>query len=945
VPIPCVALKPVSCGTTVWRRGGVLQVTVVVKATFGMMHDANARLIAPLPIVPEERHHAGGGSVAEPSDLAPYLPSGGVILWGSAHAPRPAPAMTIRLAVYRERPLVDKMLHVFGDRPPGARDPQPFQQIPIVYERAYGGPGVPDNPVGTGAAADGRAPPNFVDPADPRRPAGFGPLSSRWGARRRLLGSRGEPTAEIPDGFDFRWFHAAPVDQQCDFFHGDEWIVLDGMHPTLPRLQTHLPGVHAEAVWVASLNGRPPEGRMLQLHADTLLVDAERHLCSLVWRGHFALEQADALPTVRIFAGVAMPGYPMSWPDEAHLGPHRAPEPDRAPPVPVLTEPDPDHAPTEKIVISRVKAPALPFSKAAPGDVAARFKEVPELNSTVATVSPFAGGSALPFAKGSAPPAVASPGAAAAPGRGSLGDTETSVTSPFAVLPFGPAAGEAPPAAPAKSAWADEDSSTRMIDPAQIAAGAQSSWSAPFAIAAPAAREPAAAPLPGAPWSGVAAAEVEKGDPSASTVAVRASDVLRALGRAADPPAPPPPVAAPPAVVAPPMVAPPPMMPPAMVAPPAAVPPPIVPPPIAPPPMASSPVAAFTAPPPVASFTAPSPPPPPPLVEAETRATPPPPPSLGPVEPPAAAPKAARAPRNALQEKLLAALDAGEPLDAIDLAGGDLADIDLRGRSLAGCRMKGALLKRADLTGSKLAGAVLADADLAEAKLDGADLAGADLTNASLAGASFRGATLTEARLDGARGEGAIFDEATLGKLSAPGVELPRASFKKAAAEGSTWERATLDGAVFQGAKLRGANFQRASCNKADFSGADLAEAQLARLTAEGADLYGANLEGATLKKAELAGATLTDANLRKASAEKADLSRAELSRAKLEGASARAVVLKGAILARALLDGADLRDADLEGANVFGASRQSTKLNGANTKDMVEVDPERPGA
>ncbi len=225
--------------------GGGARVTVVVKATFGMARDSDARLIAPLPVVTEDRSHAGG-SLVEAGELAPYLPSAGVLLAGHACSPRPVQALTARLAVFRERPLVDKSLHVFGDRDSAAASARPFTKMPFEYERAYGGAGFLDNPVGVGAAGSARALPNLLDPVNPHKPAGFGPLARRWGARLRLLGARvpegiDGPNARIPEGFDWRYFHAAPADQQCELLHGDEWIVLDGMSPTLPRLQTRLP--------------------------------------------------------------------------------------------------------------------------------------------------------------------------------------------------------------------------------------------------------------------------------------------------------------------------------------------------------------------------------------------------------------------------------------------------------------------------------------------------------------------------------------------------------------------------------------------------------------------------------------------------------------------------------------------------------------------------------
>src|SRR6185437_11968562 len=97
VQIQVVALKPVSCGAFVWRRGGALTATVVVKATFGLVPDGPARLVAPQALVAEDTYSSASGSLVEPTDLAPYLPCAGVVLWAHAHAPHPVPGMTVRL--------------------------------------------------------------------------------------------------------------------------------------------------------------------------------------------------------------------------------------------------------------------------------------------------------------------------------------------------------------------------------------------------------------------------------------------------------------------------------------------------------------------------------------------------------------------------------------------------------------------------------------------------------------------------------------------------------------------------------------------------------------------------------------------------------------------------------------------------------------------------------
>ncbi|HSN99941.1 MAG TPA: DUF2169 domain-containing protein, partial [Candidatus Nanopelagicales bacterium] len=99
-----VPVGAVSCGGVVWRAAGVLRVTIVVKATFGLVHEGAARLVAPAAITEWDRHHdkRGNASVEAASDIAPVMTSAGVVLTGHAYAPQgtAVPAMSVRLGVY-----------------------------------------------------------------------------------------------------------------------------------------------------------------------------------------------------------------------------------------------------------------------------------------------------------------------------------------------------------------------------------------------------------------------------------------------------------------------------------------------------------------------------------------------------------------------------------------------------------------------------------------------------------------------------------------------------------------------------------------------------------------------------------------------------------------------------------------------------------------------------
>ena len=236
-PFDVLPLCPLSCGSMLASTRGESGAVVVVKATFSLLHERSAWPIAPAPLV-EVDAHAPNGSLIAPSDFVPFLPSCGVLLSGAAHAPGGAPvrAMAVRLAIFRDaRPLLDKMLHVFGPATAESPSPSSFTTMPITYERAYGGPGVARNPIGV--SADRKGPlASIASPESRERPAGFGPIAREWSPRRDALKGYREADGrvEVPDAMPWAALHAAPEDQRIDFLRGDEWIVLDGLHELAP---------------------------------------------------------------------------------------------------------------------------------------------------------------------------------------------------------------------------------------------------------------------------------------------------------------------------------------------------------------------------------------------------------------------------------------------------------------------------------------------------------------------------------------------------------------------------------------------------------------------------------------------------------------------------------------------------------------------------------------
>ncbi|WP_437926998.1 DUF2169 domain-containing protein [Sorangium sp. So ce291] len=302
-----------------WRSRGQLRVTVIVKATFAFAADAEMPRVEPQPVLPGEVHHGNnpGRSVRLTSDLAPHLDRADVLFTGHAHAPPPgAPvnSLPVRLVISDDGGVVlDKELLV--------QDRAGFQRMPLVYERALRGENDQENFLGvraTGDPADPEA--NIIDPLQPARAAGFGPIARAWPARKRLLGATPRkaldaPIAEVPDAFDWSYFQAAPPDQRVRPLRGGEWIELHGLHPTAPRLRMQLPEARGRArIHGLSASG-VAEGQPLDLTADTLRIDGDEQRCTVVFRGSFPVPDEAALAAVAVVAGVELPGEPLAWPE------------------------------------------------------------------------------------------------------------------------------------------------------------------------------------------------------------------------------------------------------------------------------------------------------------------------------------------------------------------------------------------------------------------------------------------------------------------------------------------------------------------------------------------------------------------------------------------------------------------------------------------------------
>ncbi|MBI4956166.1 MAG: DUF2169 domain-containing protein [Myxococcales bacterium] len=370
-PVDIEPLGPVAVGTVLWRWAGRVNVTIVVKACFALEPGGVMRVCAPEPLRVADEHFGGQPtrSICGAREIAPQLAACDVTLVGHAYAPAGgATRMAVRLAMSRDgHTVLDKTLHVYGDRGLDG-EPARFEVMPLEHERALGGIGFADNPLGVGAPGSPERQPNLVAVDAPgTKVAVLAPVPAMFPARRKLLRGLARRKvesllAELPDDFDWSYFQAAPEDQRLQVLRGDEWLGLDGLHPTVPRLQTRLPGLRGWARVLGHERVGAPD--TVPLRADMLHIEPDRNCCTLVCRGGFPLVDEGAARRIRVLGTLAPLGAAVTWPAE------------RMPPAQVVVVPRRAAAPAPAGHVGMATAATLPDRGAHLGTVAP-FKITP----------------------------------------------------------------------------------------------------------------------------------------------------------------------------------------------------------------------------------------------------------------------------------------------------------------------------------------------------------------------------------------------------------------------------------------------------------------------------------------------------------------------------------------------------------------------------------------
>lgn len=324
-------IKPqkLSLLTRPFERGGACHLCVTVLAGFAF--GPPAALLPEVQVWKGVQAHLGKQAVL---DLGMPKLRGELLVTGKGYPPAGAPAIACRVRV--SLGPIDKTLALIGDRRwvrGVPSEPEPFSEMPITYERAFGGAGYSPNPVGKGLApvAGEGGPvhplPNVEDPrylvrspADRPTPAGLGPYGLTWPRRLARSGTYDarwlrERAPGPPDDFDWNVYNLAPEDQRIDgFFRGDEDFTLEGLHPDKPAIAAALPGLAGRAF----LNRRSGEGELFEevpLRLDTVHLIPGAELGILAFRGVARIAEDDAADVLQIVIACEEAGSPRP---EAH---------------------------------------------------------------------------------------------------------------------------------------------------------------------------------------------------------------------------------------------------------------------------------------------------------------------------------------------------------------------------------------------------------------------------------------------------------------------------------------------------------------------------------------------------------------------------------------------------------------------------------------------------
>jgi len=247
-------------------------------------------------------------SIKYASDFHIGKPASDIIMIGNACSPNAEPVK--QLDVNLEVGKVNKTIRVFGDRvwkDGRITSAKPFQTMPLVYEKAFGGSHIIDenehlleekNPVGSGFSGKRSVSemndiplPNLEDPkmliqqyTDLPEPACFAVSSPTWKPRVEYVGTYDEEwqtqrAPYLPDDFDKRFFNMAHSNLiYPGYLKGSEQVRISNMHAA-GDMQFNLPQVKLfSQVEINNQHENPA------FNLETLLLEPNQLKLSMVWR-------------------------------------------------------------------------------------------------------------------------------------------------------------------------------------------------------------------------------------------------------------------------------------------------------------------------------------------------------------------------------------------------------------------------------------------------------------------------------------------------------------------------------------------------------------------------------------------------------------------------------------------------------------------------------------
>lgn len=308
---------------------GVDSMFIMVKASFTI--DSQWTLVSeqPFPVMADEYwSEPAKSSLKSASDYHTGKPATDIILTGHARAPgnQPVAYLDVSLRVG----VVNKSIRVFGDRYWTAgqiSSAEPFTQMPLLYENAFGGEYILDdqslvtdarNPVGKGwlnpQALDhieGMPLPNLEDPAhliksvnDHPDPCCFAYVSPSWQPRADLAGSYDSDwemnrAPYLPDDFNRKFLNMAHRDLiYPGYLKGGEAVIIDNVRPNGP-LEFTLPRVEFTAF--VELNQKIVKPAF---NLETLLIQPDLMQLSLSWKAKINCDkQVNKIRNINIMLG------------------------------------------------------------------------------------------------------------------------------------------------------------------------------------------------------------------------------------------------------------------------------------------------------------------------------------------------------------------------------------------------------------------------------------------------------------------------------------------------------------------------------------------------------------------------------------------------------------------------------------------------------------------